>query len=420
MAEIAWHLLQPVDTGALTMQGFQTGMAMVKQVQSKNALRSYLANPDDPEAYNALAYYDPQAAATIQHGRFVQQKLAQDAEAEQQRRAILSQYVGGDSQGARTAAVSAGDFDLADHLQKLDADQQSKLASFYKLAGPLAYQMRQIQDPEQRKAFLAQARPALEAQGVDPKAIDSFDVTNDTALDALVAANSTVDQLIDRGKITWHQQGEQPSFATDSMGRPVGSQNPYAKGGAPSAGYYGGSQGNLTASQAWQFILPHEGGYAAHDGNGSPVNYGINQGANPDVDVGKLTPEKAQSLFEERYWKPSGADVLPAPLAAVHADTYFINPAKAKEILAASEGDPSRYMDLREQWLGSLAQEPKYARFSKAWASRNHDLREFAAEVGGGQGASSAVPTVSSKAEFDKLASGTVFMAPDGSRRVKP
>jgi hypothetical protein len=42
--------------------------------------------------------------------------------------------------------------------------------------------MRQIADPEQRKALLAQARPVLEATGVDPKAIDSFDVTNNTAL----------------------------------------------------------------------------------------------------------------------------------------------------------------------------------------------------------------------------------------------
>jgi hypothetical protein len=39
--------------------------------------------------------------------------------------------------------------------------------------------MRQIKDPEQRKALLAQARPILEATGVDSKAIDGFDVTND-------------------------------------------------------------------------------------------------------------------------------------------------------------------------------------------------------------------------------------------------
>jgi hypothetical protein len=118
--------------------------------------------------------------------------------------------------------------------RKLDDANRSKLAAFYKAAGPIAYQMRQIKDPEQRKALLAQARPVLEATGVDPKAIDGFDVTNDTALDGLIAANSTVDQLIERGKVVWHQQGESPSFATDSMGRPIGSQNDPATGGGGS------------------------------------------------------------------------------------------------------------------------------------------------------------------------------------------
>jgi hypothetical protein len=66
MSEINFGLLQPVDVGALTQQGFSTGMAMVKQVQTKNALRAYLDNPDNPQAYNALAAFDPAAAATIQ------------------------------------------------------------------------------------------------------------------------------------------------------------------------------------------------------------------------------------------------------------------------------------------------------------------------------------------------------------------
>jgi hypothetical protein len=88
--------------------------------------------------------------------------------------------------------------------------------------------MRQMPIPDSARPVGAGA-PVLEATGVDPKAIDSFDVTNDTALDGLIAANSTVDQLIERGKIQWHQQGEQPSFATDSMGRPIGTQNPYAR-----------------------------------------------------------------------------------------------------------------------------------------------------------------------------------------------
>jgi hypothetical protein len=400
MSEIRFDLLQPVDTGALTMQGFQTGMAMVKQVQSKNALRSYLANPDDPEAYNALAYYDPQAAATIQHGRFVQQKLAQDAEAEQQRRAILSQYVGGDSQGARTAAISTGDFDLADHLQKLDADQQSKLASFYKLAGPLAYQMRQIQDPEQRKAFLAQARPALEAQGVDPKAIDGFDVTNDTALDALVAANSTVDQLIDRGKITWHQQGEQPSFATDSMGRPVGTQNPYAKGASmPAPASVGGARGernnnplNLTKSD----FTTSQPGYAGTDSGGRYAKF-------DSPDAGRAAGQRLLESYVARgFDTPSKIIERWAP---------------AKENGATSTAN---YIGYVSQRLGISPAQPVSPEQLPALMQA---MSEF--ENGGRKGgqrrvvAAGGVPHVSSVAEYNKLPSGAKYIDPNGVQRVK-
>jgi hypothetical protein len=78
MPEINFGLLQPVDVGALTQQGFSTGMAMVKHVQTKNALRSYLDNPDDPQAYNALAAYDPSAAATLQNQQLARRKLQID------------------------------------------------------------------------------------------------------------------------------------------------------------------------------------------------------------------------------------------------------------------------------------------------------------------------------------------------------
>jgi hypothetical protein len=108
----------------------------------------------------------------------------------------------GDVSGARNDALAAGNFDLLSHLEKMDDDSRGKVAAFYKAAAPIAYQMRQTKDPAQRKALLEAARPQLLATGVTPDAIDNFDVSNDQALDGLIAANSTVDQLIERGKIT--------------------------------------------------------------------------------------------------------------------------------------------------------------------------------------------------------------------------
>jgi hypothetical protein len=366
-----WSILRsngPVDIAGNFARGYQIGSAIIDKFHERNALAALAQQPNDPRALSTLYQVNPQLGAHFE-------ERGQQLEASRRQSAIAQQYAGGDTQGAETAAIGAGEFDLAKQLSLMDDAKRTKTAAFFKAAGPLAYKMRQMTDPAQRKAFLDANRPMLEAEGVNPQAIDSFDVSNDQALDGLIAGNQTVDQLV---------------------------------------------SAKLSAAQAWQFIGPHEGGYSAHDGNGAPVNFGINQSANPDIDVSKLDAGKAQQLFEQRYWGPSGAASLPAPLAAVHADTYFISPAKSKEILAQSGGDPSKYMELRDAWMQHLASTPKYARFAKAWTNRNHDLREFASELSGGPGASSGVQAVSSKAEFDGLPSGTMFIAPDGSRRVKP
>src|SRR5205085_2278903 len=105
-------------------------------------------------------------------------------------------------------------------------------------------------------------------------------------------------------------------------------------------------------------------------------------------------------------------------LAAVHADTYFINPARAQQFLKAADGDPNKYMSMRETWMKSLvAKDPaKYGKYDKAWSSRNVDLRNYSMKLGGAQ----AVPVqVRSKQEYDRLPSGAHYYAPDGSLRVK-
>jgi hypothetical protein len=409
MPEIDFGLLHPVDVGALTQQGFSTGMAMVKHVQTQNALKAYLANPDDPQAYNALAAFDPQSAGTLQAQRLQQRKLLLDQQ-DRERAVALGTLATTDPAGAQKEALAAGDFDLADHFEKLDDTSRSKLAAFYKAAAPVAYQMRQIADPEQRKALLAQARPVLEATGVDPKAIDGFDVANNTALDGLITAGSTVDQLIERGKIQWHQQGEQPSFATDYMGRPVGTKNPYAGSGAsPPPAAQGGFEAAVT------HVLGNEGGYNASDMNGKPVNFGINQGANPDVDVKSLTRDQAIQIYHDRYWVPSGAEKLPANMQAPYFDVYIRNPSVAQRALAASNGDPHKFSEITSAYFQHLGQTPDGQKYAKSWANRDSKNLHIATEGGVG-----GAVHVESKAEFDKLPSGTPFIAPDGSRRVKP
>jgi hypothetical protein len=153
----------------------------------------------------------------------------------------------------------------------------------------------------------------------------------------------------------------------------------YGQGGeAPGAGGSSPPSGTFDAKQFFHsFVLPHEGGYAAHDANGAPVNMGINQSANPGVDVRNLTKEQAADIFASKY--AAKAANLPAPLAAAYADTAFINPTRADQFLQASGGDVSKFLTMRRSWQNNLVanQPAKYGPYAKAWATRNTDLANY-------------------------------------------
>lgn len=135
------------------------------------------------------------------------------------------------------------------------------------------------------------------------------------------------------------------------------------------------------------------------DANGSPTNHGFNQAANPDVDVKTLTPETAAARFAQPggYYDRSGAAKLPPALAAMHGDTYFINPARATQFLQQSGGDPAKYMALRQAWMEHLiATEPdKYGKYAHAWRTRNAALGTYSAGLGGASPDAAPAPAAS-------------------------
>jgi hypothetical protein len=156
-------------------------------------------------------------------------------------------------------------------------------------------------------------------------------------------------------------------------------------------------------------LIPSEGGYNAHDANGAPVNMGINQAANPDVDVKNLTREGAATLAHDRYWKVSGADNLPDDLAPIHADTaYVFGPGAAKKMLERAHGDAKTYLEIREARFRELAQKPEMAKYLKSWLNRNKRLADYA-----GVGPSGAGLTASVTAGAPRLLKGAVPKAAD-------
>ena len=147
-------------------------------------------------------------------------------------------------------------------------------------------------------------------------------------------------------------------------------------------------QGGGGFGDAVKFTLGHEGGLNAADTNGTPSNMGINQAANPDVDVRGLNQQQAVQLYKTRYWDAIGGDQLPAPLQKMAFDTAVIaGPGKAKEFLQASGGDPQKFMAIRQQFQEKLlAADPnKYGKYAETWRKRNADLAGGGQPQGGGQ-----------------------------------
>lgn len=172
------------------------------------------------------------------------------------------------------------------------------------------------------------------------------------------------------------------------------SKNPMQEGNWSSpiqfkrGGRIGLASGGSPFDDFFDRTLQFEGGLNPRDTNGTPSNMGINAAANPDVDVPGLDRAGARKIYKDRYWDAVDGDSLSAKdpgLAAAVADTAVLaGPGKAKALLAASGGDPQKFMDLRGKFLnGLVASNPgKYGKYAKAWNNRNSALADLTA--GGG------------------------------------
>ena len=197
--------------------------------------------------------------------------------------------------------------------------------------------------------------------------------------------------------------------------QPAGPSSVAAALSTPSAGSapVGGFSNAVTRT------LGFEGGLNPRDTNGTPSNFGINQQANPDVDVTKLDKNAATALYKSRYWDTIDGDKLAAAnpaLAHVAFDTSVLaGPGKAQELLAASGGDPKKLLQLREQFQNSLLQSnpEKYGPYAKAWSSRLAGLRSDVgyASPQGAPGATAFAPQGTSVASVLAGGEGTPVLA---------
>lgn len=385
---IDWSLIgQPVDIGARFQAGYDRGQQARKERQIDGALAALVQDPSNVEAQNALAGLDRGYASNL-----IEQR--EQAAHKQQIGRILTNP---DFNAARGQAREMGDVDLLKQIDGLEAGRKKQLADMYKAAAPVAYQALKL-PYEQRRQYIESVRPELTANGWSDDQINQFDPT-DEGLTALVHSNMTLEQAMGRDEIKWHQAGEQPSFATDATGRPIGSQNPYAQGklaGGQSPDAVGSvlSSAGLPAPVVAGFLgnFDVEGGYGGAKGDGGTA-HGIAQWradrqTNFQRVIGKpvaeATPEEQAQFVVWEMQNPEAAGMTVEQRDAILA--------------AKTPGEAAALIDKH------------YERSSGQHRSR----RVAAAERVGGP------VRVASKEAFNALPSGTRFIAPDGSERIKP
>lgn len=145
---------------------------------------------------------------------------------------------------------------------------------------------------------------------------------------------------------------------------------------APQAGNQGGA-GNF--GSAVNKVLSFEGGYVASDGkSNAPTNFGINQKANPDIDVKNLTKDQAVNVYKTRYWDAIGADKLPSQTAEIAFDAAVNQGVDyAKGLIQKTGGDPAKMLQQRALDYQTIVQkDPTQAKYLSSWMNRLTSLSQ--------------------------------------------
>jgi len=200
----------------------------------------------------------------------------------------------------------------------------------------------------------------------------------------------------------------------------------YADGG-PIAFATGGKPNTDAFENAFQTVLRLEGGakYVADDAGKGPTKYGINQTANPDVDVKNLTEAQARDIYRKRYWNRINGDTLAAknPALATIAFDAAVNQGTgpANKMVAAAGGDPTKLIEMRKQRYDALVQaKPEaYGQFSKGWDKRLASLATAAIPIGSAQAAPEKTG-IASVAPTDDAASRIPGAVPFTQTQVGP
>jgi hypothetical protein len=264
---------------------------------------------------------------------------------------------------------------------------------------------------------------ALQAKQMEVDAANARDANSIIAIGGKGYRKGSLAQVIDPAppspKPEWHEgveNGHKVGFwVTPPSADPTvasGGRAPGTLSVRPSTAAPSGADGSFDSFYS-NFLAPAEGGYADRDGaSAAPVNFGVNQKFNPDVDVKSLSQDQAKKILHDRYWTASGADNLPPGLAEIQGDTATnMGVSTANRLLQQSGGDPEKYLQLRDARYRSIGG-PDLG----TWLNRNNTLRSYVGLQDGtppGPGGNTGAPMKLGQVDLGPAAGKS---APDGYR----
>jgi len=287
-----------------------------------------------------------------------------------------------------------------------------------------------------RRAAQAQMGAMPQPKVADAAVAQMGQLPEDQGIAQLPAPNM---QRMADGGIAGYGDEEEQSMAMGGMGgafdfaqrsEPVlrmsgGGMAGYADGGVI-AFAKGGKPNTDAFENAFQTVLRLEGGakYVPDDAGKGPTKYGINQTANPDVDVKNLTEAQARDIYRKRYWNKINGDALAAknPELAKIAFDAAVNQGTgpANKMVAAADGDPAKLLEMRKQRYDALVQSKpeKYGQFSKGWDKRLASLATAAVPIGSAQAAPSNTDEARRAALISQTPASTNALRtlPDGTK----
>ena len=170
------------------------------------------------------------------------------------------------------------------------------------------------------------------------------------------------------------------SLSPDSIAEFMDTPAPSAKPEAPAAAPVSKPEipsGGGGFDKAVTDVLSREGGFTPKDGrSGAPANFGINQRANPDIDVKSLTEDQAKQIYKTRYWDTIGADKL-SPAAQEVAFDAAVNQGQdyAKKLIEETGGDAQKMIEQRRRdYIKIVERNPAQVSEFKGWMNRLDDV----------------------------------------------